>query len=43
VLDETVELFDRVYVSGGKRGLDVSLAPADLARVLDAAVAPLRA
>jgi Cys-tRNA(Pro)/Cys-tRNA(Cys) deacylase len=43
VLDETVELFDRVYVSGGKRGLDVSLAPADLARVLDAAIAPLRA
>jgi Cys-tRNA(Pro)/Cys-tRNA(Cys) deacylase len=28
-------------VSGGRRGLDVSLAPADLVRLLDATVAPL--
>lgn len=43
VLDETVELFDTVYVSGGRRGLDVSLAPADLRRLLDALVAPITA
>jgi Cys-tRNA(Pro)/Cys-tRNA(Cys) deacylase len=43
VLDESAELFDRIYVSGGKRGLDVSLAPADLARLVDATVAPLTA
>ncbi len=30
VIDETVELFDEVYVSGGRRGLDIGIAPADL-------------
>ncbi len=30
VLDETAELFDTVYVSGGRRGFDLGLAPADL-------------
>ena len=29
-IDETCELFDVVYVSGGRRGLDVGVAPADL-------------
>jgi Cys-tRNA(Pro)/Cys-tRNA(Cys) deacylase len=43
VLDETVDLFDTVYVSGGKRGLDIGLGPADLARQLDAIVAPITA
>ncbi len=32
VLDETVELFDTVLVSAGKRGLQVELTPADLIR-----------
>jgi len=41
VLDETVELFDTVYVSGGKRGMDIGLAPADLVAVTDATVAPI--
>lgn len=43
VLDESVELFDTVYVSGGRRGLDVSLAPGDLRRLLDATIAPVTA
>jgi Cys-tRNA(Pro)/Cys-tRNA(Cys) deacylase len=43
VLDETVELFEQVYVSGGKRGMDIGLAPTDLAAVLDAVIAPITA
>lgn len=43
ILDETVDLFDTIYVSGGKRGLDIGLAPADLARLLDATIAPITA
>ncbi|SHF76230.1 Cys-tRNA(Pro)/Cys-tRNA(Cys) deacylase [Jatrophihabitans endophyticus] len=41
VADETVELFDTVYVSAGKRGLQVELAPADLLRVTGATVAAI--
>ena len=36
VLDETAYAFDVVYVSGGRRGFDIGLAPADLARVTGA-------
>ena len=43
VCDESVDLFDAVYVSGGRRGLDVSVAPGDLVRLLDAVVAPVTA
>ena len=43
VLDESIELFDIVYVSGGKRGVDIGLAPTDLARLLDATIAPITA
>ncbi len=43
VIDETAELFDTVYVSGGKRGMDIGLAPADLIALLDACVAPITA
>jgi Cys-tRNA(Pro)/Cys-tRNA(Cys) deacylase len=39
VLDETAELFDTVYVSGGRRGFDIELAPADLIAITTATVA----
>ena len=41
VVDETVWLFDTVFVSGGRRGLDVELAPDDLVRMTGATVAPI--
>jgi Cys-tRNA(Pro)/Cys-tRNA(Cys) deacylase len=43
VIDETCELFDVVYVSGGRRGLDVGVAPADLVALLGAVTADLTA
>jgi Cys-tRNA(Pro)/Cys-tRNA(Cys) deacylase len=42
VLDDSALAFDTVYVSGGRRGLDVGLAPADLVRVTGAVVAAIR-
>jgi Cys-tRNA(Pro)/Cys-tRNA(Cys) deacylase len=41
VIDETAELFDTIMVSAGKRGLQVELAPADLIKLCDAAVADI--
>jgi Cys-tRNA(Pro)/Cys-tRNA(Cys) deacylase len=41
VVDETVWLFDTVFVSGGRRGLDVELAPADLVDLTSATVADI--
>ena len=43
VIDETAELFDTVYVSGGRRGMDIGLAPSDLVAVTAAVVAPITA
>ena len=43
VIDESADLFDTLYVSGGRRGMDIGLAPADLIAVLDAVVAPITA
>ncbi|MHB1173396.1 MAG: Cys-tRNA(Pro) deacylase [Lacisediminihabitans sp.] len=43
VLDETAELFDTVFVSGGKRGFDIELAPADLLSITGATIAPIAA
>ena len=40
-VDETCVLFDTVFVSGGKRGLDLELSPEALVSVLDAVVAPI--
>lgn len=41
VLDETAELYDTIYVSGGRRGFDVELAPADLVRITSATLADI--
>ncbi|WP_395640061.1 Cys-tRNA(Pro) deacylase [Pseudolysinimonas sp.] len=41
VLDESAELWDTVFVSGGRRGLDLELAPADLIRATSATVADI--
>jgi Cys-tRNA(Pro)/Cys-tRNA(Cys) deacylase len=41
VLDETAELFDTIFVSGGRRGFDIELAPADLVSVTSATIAPI--
>ena len=41
VLDETAELYDTVFVSGGRRGFDIELAPADLVRVTAAVIAAI--
>jgi Cys-tRNA(Pro)/Cys-tRNA(Cys) deacylase len=41
VVDETVELWETVYVSGGRRGLDLEIAPADLVAVTGAIVADI--
>lgn len=43
LIDRSAEGLERVYVSGGRRGFDVSLAPADLAAVTGARFAPLAA
>lgn len=41
VIDETAQLWDTIHVSAGKRGLQVELSPADLARVTGATFADI--
>lgn len=41
VIDETAELWDTVYISAGRRGLQVELSPADLARLTGARFADI--
>lgn len=40
-LDDTALLWERVYVSGGRRGLDIGIAPTDLIAVTAAVTAPI--
>jgi Cys-tRNA(Pro)/Cys-tRNA(Cys) deacylase len=42
-IDETCVLFDTIFVSGGKRGLDLELSPDVLVQQLTATLAPLAA
>jgi len=41
VVDETAQLFDTVFVSAGRRGLSVELAPAELVRLTGAVFADI--
>lgn len=41
VLDETVELWESVFVSGGRRGFDIELSPTDLAAATGASLADI--
>jgi len=41
VVDESAQLFDVVYVSGGRRGLDLGLAPDDLVALTQATTADI--
>ena len=41
IIDETAELWDTIYVSAGRRGLQVELAPNDLAAVVSARFADI--
>lgn len=41
VVDESASGLERMYVSGGRRGFDVGLAPQDLVRVTGAVLAPV--
>ena len=36
VIDQSAELLNKIYISGGKRGLDIGIKPQDLIRVLNA-------
>lgn len=41
VVDESAGLFDIIFVSGGRRGMDIGLAPTDLIAVSEARVADI--
>ena len=41
LIDDTAELYDTIMVSGGRRGLQLEIAPADLVRFCAAAVADI--
>ena len=43
VIDDSALEFDRVLCSGGRRGLEIELAPADLIRLTRAVTAPIAA
>ncbi len=41
IVDETCELHETMYVSGGRRGFDIGLSPSDLLQLLSATVADI--
>ncbi len=40
-IDETAQLFDHIFVSGGKRGLQIEISPLDLKKAIDAIFADI--
>lgn len=40
-IDETAQLFDHIFVSGGKRGLQIEISPLDLQKATDALFADI--
>ena len=43
VIDRTCAGHDTIFVSGGRRGIDIEIAPSDLVTVLDATIASIAA
>ena len=41
VIDATALAFTTIFCSGGRRGLEIEIAPADLVRAANAVVAPI--
>lgn len=41
VIDETAEIIEEIFVSGGRRGFDLGMQPTDLIGLLGAVVAPI--
>lgn len=41
VIDETCQLYDEIFISGGRRGVQLALAPDDLIAFIGAIVAPI--
>jgi Cys-tRNA(Pro)/Cys-tRNA(Cys) deacylase len=41
VVDESAQRWDTIFCSGGRRGLEIELAPADLVRLCEAKYAPI--
>lgn len=41
VIDETCELWDQIFISGGRRGIQLVIAPADLVSFVGATVAAI--
>lgn len=41
VIDDSASRFERIFVSAGRRGLELAVAPTDLVALLDARLAPL--
>lgn len=42
VIDESINSFETVFVSGGRRGLEIELSPSDLIKICHAKVAKIR-
>ncbi|MDZ7819311.1 MAG: aminoacyl-tRNA deacylase [Aliarcobacter sp.] len=43
VLDESVKSFQTIFISGGKRGLDIEVKPQDLEKLLNAKICEITA